>query len=68
MNGSGMLNIWQSEFYLFWQQRQLGDVKVIIQHVELIEVLLLHSHSSSEQLGFNIYNYNACLLMVKLLV
>jgi hypothetical protein len=34
--------------YLFWQQWKLRDVKVVIQHIELIKVLLLHPHSGFE--------------------
>lgn len=31
--------------YLFWKKWQLGNIKVIIQHVKLVQVLLLHFHS-----------------------
>jgi hypothetical protein len=34
--------------YLLWQQWKFCNVEVIIQHIELIKVLLLHPHSRFE--------------------
>uniref|UniRef100_A0A7C9ATV8 Uncharacterized protein n=1 Tax=Opuntia streptacantha TaxID=393608 RepID=A0A7C9ATV8_OPUST len=59
--------------HLLWHQRQFRDVEVFVQHVELINVLLLHLLSCIQQLRFdnfiiikNLVNDNVVSINLKL--